>query len=359
MLCCGDATTSCSTRPWWRSLPVRSSSPRRPTATNWRRARTPLGPQSPTCDFWRTGWPASSAAPLRIHPGLLVVEHRAPGRVRVRRLLRLERLPHRRRQRSRRGRMVRPELLRHRPGLLDRHPEPHPLRLCGRLGHAARRHRNATRRCAMPSALRPGPWFQAVQDSQHRDIDVLMLYPLSLVACEERFGSWMVQYGYANYVTPRKLLEHGRVGADGPDRDGGRKFGTVVVLFEPLPPPGTAGVSGAARCSGGKVIWSGPPPRFDLAGKPVLERWQKLFGVKALGFGLEGQAAAAGRSGSAARSARCRRSQSSLTSWWTAFTRWSRQAGLRSSRGSGRADRWHLHRAGGKGKRDIPGLPPP
>src|SRR5439155_10626517 len=29
------------------------------------------------------------------------------------------------------------------------------------------------------------PWFQAVQDSQHRDTDVLMLYPHSLVACEE------------------------------------------------------------------------------------------------------------------------------------------------------------------------------
>ena len=51
------------------------------------------------------------------------------------------------------------------------------------------------------------PWFQAVQDCQHRDTDVLMLYPLSLVACEERFGSWMVQYGYANYVTSKRLLE--------------------------------------------------------------------------------------------------------------------------------------------------------
>ena len=81
------------------------------------------------------------------------------------------------------------------------------------------------------------PWFQAVQDSQHRDTDVLMLYPLSLVACEERFGSWMVQYGYANYVTPRKLLQHGRVGADGRIEMAGRKFGTLAVLFEPLPPP--------------------------------------------------------------------------------------------------------------------------
>jgi len=29
-----------------------------------------------------------------------------------------------------------------------------------------------------------------------------MIYPLDLVAADERFGSWMTQYGYGNYVTP-------------------------------------------------------------------------------------------------------------------------------------------------------------
>jgi hypothetical protein len=135
------------------------------------------------------------------------------------------------------------------------------------------------------------PWFQAVQDSQHRDTDVLMLYPPSLVACEERFGSWMVQYGYANYVSPRKLLERGRVGANGQIEMAGRKFGTLVVLFEPLPPPGLLGFMGRFAESGGKLIWSGPPPRVDLAGKLVLAQWQKLFGVSALRFRLEGREA--------------------------------------------------------------------
>jgi hypothetical protein len=135
------------------------------------------------------------------------------------------------------------------------------------------------------------PWFQAVQDSQHRDTDVLMLYPLSLVACEERFGSWMVQYGYANYVTPRKLLEQGRIGADGRIEMAGRKFGTVAVLFEPLPPPGLLEMLARFAEGGGKVIWSGPPPRVDLSGKPVLAEWQKLFGVKALRFDHEGHTA--------------------------------------------------------------------
>ena len=135
------------------------------------------------------------------------------------------------------------------------------------------------------------PWFQAVQDSQHRDTDVLMLYPLSLVACEERFGSWMVQYGYANYVTPRKLLQYGRVGADGRIEMAGRKFGTLAVLFEPLPPPELLDFLEKFVGSGGKLIWSGPPPRLDLAAQPVLDRWQKLFGVKGLQFGAEGQVA--------------------------------------------------------------------
>jgi hypothetical protein len=135
------------------------------------------------------------------------------------------------------------------------------------------------------------PWFQAVQDSQHRDTDVLMLYPLSLVACEERFGSWMVQYGYANYVTPRKLLEHGRVGANGQIEMAGRRFGTVAVLFEPLPPPGLVELLAKVAEAGGKVLWSGPPPRVDLSGKPVLSEWQRLFGVKALRFDHEGHTA--------------------------------------------------------------------
>jgi len=135
------------------------------------------------------------------------------------------------------------------------------------------------------------PWFQAVQDSQHRDTDVLMLYPLSLVACEERFGSWMVQYGYANYVTAQRLLQHGRVNAKGQIEMVGRRFGAMAVLFEPFPPPGLLELLTQFADAGGKVIWSGPPPRVDFAGKSVLEQWQKLFGVSALGFNLEGHTA--------------------------------------------------------------------
>jgi hypothetical protein len=132
------------------------------------------------------------------------------------------------------------------------------------------------------------PSFQAVENSEHRDVDVLMLYPLSLVACEERFGSWMTQYGYANYVTPDRLLERGRVNASGKIEMAGRTFGTLVVLFEPLPPAGLIAFLEKFAAQGGKLIWSGPPPRLDLDNQPVLEPWQRLFGVQELRYGHQG-----------------------------------------------------------------------
>jgi hypothetical protein len=123
------------------------------------------------------------------------------------------------------------------------------------------------------------PAFQAIENAEHRDIEVLMLYPMSLVASEERFGSWMTQYGYANYVTPEKLLERGRVETDGWLHLAGRRFNTIAVLFEPLPPPGLLPLFEQFTAAGGKVIWSGPPPRLDFSGHSVLDRWQKLFGL--------------------------------------------------------------------------------
>ncbi len=132
------------------------------------------------------------------------------------------------------------------------------------------------------------PPFQAVEDSEHRDIEVLMLYPISLVACEERFGSWMVQYGYANYVTADQLLARGRVTEDGRLEMAGRHFRTVVALFEPLPPSGLLQLLEDFVARGGRVIWSGPPPRLAFDGTAVLERWQKLFGVRGIRFAHQG-----------------------------------------------------------------------
>lgn len=138
------------------------------------------------------------------------------------------------------------------------------------------------------------PAFEAIAEGAHREIEVLMLYPLSLVAWEERFGSWMVQYGYANPVTPEVLLKQGKVASDGAIELGGRRFTTVCALFEPLPPAGLLSMLEQFVERGGRLVWSGPPPRLDLDGQNVLARWRRLVGAVDGDFGREGQMAAGG-----------------------------------------------------------------
>jgi hypothetical protein len=113
---------------------------------------------------------------------------------------------------------------------------------------------------------------------QHRDVDVLLLYPLDLVAVQERFGSWMTQYAYANYITAEKLLERGKVTGKAIEI-AGRRFTTLVALFEPFPSKALLSMIEQFAANGGRVIWSGPPPVWTFEGEPALERWQTIFGV--------------------------------------------------------------------------------
>lgn len=124
-----------------------------------------------------------------------------------------------------------------------------------------------------------GGLYGAVQDMQHRDVDVLMLYPLDLVAVEERFGSWMGQYGYANLITPAKLLERGQV-VNGAIELAGRRFTTLVATFEPFPPSELLAMMRHLAESGGRVVWSGPPPVLTAEGEDALSLWKELFGVE-------------------------------------------------------------------------------
>lgn len=123
------------------------------------------------------------------------------------------------------------------------------------------------------------PLFGIVQDMQHRDCEVLMLYPMDLVAVEERFGSWMTQYGYANQVTAAKLLECGRV-ADGAIEMAGRRFTTLVATFEPFPSRRLLSLMREFAESGGRLIWSGPPPVLTAEGRGALKPWREIFGVE-------------------------------------------------------------------------------
>jgi len=117
-----------------------------------------------------------------------------------------------------------------------------------------------------------------VQGMQHRDVEVLMLYPLDLVATEERFGSWMSQYAYANQVTQAKLLERGRV-VRGAIEMAGRRFTTLVAQFEPFPDRRLLEMMRQLAEQGGRVVWSGPPPVLAADGTSILAAWQDLFGV--------------------------------------------------------------------------------
>jgi hypothetical protein len=114
----------------------------------------------------------------------------------------------------------------------------------------------------------------------HRDVDVLMLYPMNLVASEERFGSWMTQYGYANYLTAEKLLELGQVTDDGRILIKGRDFTTVAALLETFPDPDLLEMLEQFARLGGNLVWSGPPPIINNEGEPCLRQWKDLFGVE-------------------------------------------------------------------------------
>ena len=138
----------------------------------------------------------------------------------------------------------------------------------------------SSRRTALESTygVSGTPLFEAVEDMQHRDTDVLMLYPLDLVAVEERFGSWMTQYGYTNYVTAAKLLERGKVSGNAIEM-AGRRFTTLVTLFEPFPSKELLALMQEFAAKGGRLVWSGPPPIVTLEGESARETWENLFNV--------------------------------------------------------------------------------
>jgi hypothetical protein len=114
----------------------------------------------------------------------------------------------------------------------------------------------------------------------HRDVDVLILYPMNLVAAEERFGSWMTQYAYANYITSKKLLELGKITNDGRIRIKDKIYTTLVTLYEPLPADGLLSFMKNFASSGGKLVWFGPPALIDAKGKNCSTAWTDLFKVR-------------------------------------------------------------------------------
>ena len=131
--------------------------------------------------------------------------------------------------------------------------------------------------------------LEKITGGVHRDVDVLILYPMNLVAVEERFGSWMTQYGYANFITAEKLLELGSVNDKGEIQVKDKKYSSLVALFEPLPQKGLLDMMNKIKGKGGKVFWFGPPPVIDGNGENCEQKWQNIFGVRPVSKHLQGQ----------------------------------------------------------------------
>lgn len=126
----------------------------------------------------------------------------------------------------------------------------------------------------------PDAMMRLMTGSVHRDIEVLMVYPMNLVAVEERFGSWMTQYGYANYLPSEKLVEMGSIGDDGWMHVAAKKYNTIAVMFEPLPSKGFLDLLEKFAQAGGKVVWFSAPPLIDGEGAECIGRWNSLFGCE-------------------------------------------------------------------------------
>jgi hypothetical protein len=124
---------------------------------------------------------------------------------------------------------------------------------------------------------------QFVQNLETRITDVLAVYPLDLFYSEERFGSWMVQYGYCNYITEQKLLEHARVEGDGTIRVKNRTYRALVFLYQSFLSRKTVTLLQRFVQTGGRLLWMAVPPVGLWDGTGSLEDWYKLFGVRPRG----------------------------------------------------------------------------
>ena len=142
---------------------------------------------------------------------------------------------------------------------------------------------NAVGRIYGNNSFRGGQRDQFVQGWEPRETDVLMIYPLDLLYSEERFGSWMVQYGYCNYATERKLLEYGSVNSDGTIEVRGRKYRALVFLYQSFVSEKTVKFIEEILEKGGRVLWTSAPPVLYWDKGGTVEEWKKLFGVKAAG----------------------------------------------------------------------------
>ncbi len=120
------------------------------------------------------------------------------------------------------------------------------------------------------------------QGMQHRCSDVLALYPLELNYVEERFGSWMTQYGYCNYITEEKLLKFASLTDKGTLLVNGYEYRAVVLMFEPFIETATMELLNKFLKAGGKVLWQAVYPVMSDDEKCVRKDFCDMFGIDSL-----------------------------------------------------------------------------
>ncbi|MBC7958258.1 MAG: hypothetical protein H7X94_00190 [Vallitaleaceae bacterium] len=130
-----------------------------------------------------------------------------------------------------------------------------------------------------------------VQNLTPRTSDVLTLYPLDLNYVEERFGSWMVQYGYTNYITEDELLKNYRGCRNKKLVVKEEAYRTLVVFYSPFISKDTLALIGDFLRSGGKVIWSSAYPLTGQNDEDIFENWKAIFGIEGCSPAFEGKTA--------------------------------------------------------------------
>ncbi len=129
-----------------------------------------------------------------------------------------------------------------------------------------------------------------VHNMRHRVSDVLILYPTELNYAEERFGSWMVQFGYADYITEEKLLLHVKPSDDGFLHVKDRKYRAVVALFEPFVDRKTYEILKQFVLAGGRLLWTGPAALKFECGASAKAEFLEAMGLKnaaSIGEGIQ------------------------------------------------------------------------
>jgi len=127
-----------------------------------------------------------------------------------------------------------------------------------------------------------------VNEGRTRTSEVLIIYPKDLLYCDERFGSWMAQYGYANYITADKFMTEANIYGNRLYA-GNASYSAVVVAFEPF--AGDAFIEKLENFAyaGGTVLWCSAFPVTENGAANA--KWERLFGVKQTKTILAGETA--------------------------------------------------------------------